>query len=617
MSAITIILFFIYAWGLGYTITKFVRNSEIFLERNIMRIGIGLGLIPFLGVLLSLCRIPLDWKLFFILSLILPLYDLFKLVKNKNYPKLNFKLKKSNIYIIIVLILFFLTLFMYTKGAFSYPWLEDDDPWFHATGMKYISIEKNIFPENDVFMYINPYPPGYDILFGILHQTSPSLNWTMKFFNALIISLGVFFFYFFVKRFIGNEKKALFATFILASIPSYLSHFIWAHSLVVTLFFPAMYCIEMLKEDKKWMYPSILIIASICLVQPTQPIKFAFLFGFYFIIKWISAKKFNFSLLAALFGGYILSAIWWFNHFKPMFLSTSAKQIVESGANYTIFQKVIGIFQKVFPPSSGSATRAYSFNDIVFAKHQNMINNPIGIGIFISLLIVLGLFFVIIKYRKLLDDKNNYLLITSLWAIFTFLGFNAMTFNLPVGLFSFRFWMLFAIPASILAAEGLWFLYILSKRIRIPPLVILVIVIIGVIFTSASQKYSVNTAIWPPGVGWSSYEEVQSYNWLKQNLPVDTGVFTFAENFYVIGFDMFSCEWCFGVKEYQTTAINRTASELNSWLKKEKYSYLVVDGKTLKKFGLDDANNKIKELIDSNLFKPVHQSEGMIILGVV
>ncbi|MBW2981157.1 hypothetical protein KY360_07110 [Candidatus Woesearchaeota archaeon] len=617
MSLTTIVLFFIYTWGLGYSATKFIKNSENFLERNLMRIGIGLGIFPFLGVLINLIRIPLDWRIFLVLSLIMPLLDLFKsdIVKQKKLPIIKLKLTKSNISILVVLLLFSLSLFMYASGAFRYTWLEDDDPWHHATAIKYVATEKDVF--HIKHMYINPYPPGYDLLFGILHQTSLSLYWTMKFFNALIISLGIIFFYFFTKRFIGNGKKALFAAFVLASIPCYLSHFIWAHSLVVTLFFPAMYCIEMLKWDKRWVYPSILVIAGICLIQPTQPIKFAFLFGMYFLVKWISSKKFNPTLLTSLFGGYFVSLIWWFNHWKDMFISrVSETGGAGIGSSVSFFAKTWGTLKRAFPPTSGSATRAYSFNEMIFAKHQNMINNPIGIGLFISLLAIIGLIFVIINYKKLLKDENNYLSITLLWAIFTFLGFNTMTFNLPIGLFSFRFWMLFAIPASILAAEGLWLLYSTGKKYSVPKIVILIIVVSGIIFTSTHQKYSVNTATWPPGLGWGSYEEVQGYVWLRDNLPINTGVFTFTENYFVVGFDMFSCEWCSDIKSYRKTAINNTASELNSWLKGKKYSHLVIDGRTIRKFGINETNTKLGELVSSQLFNPIHQAAGIVVLEV-
>jgi len=195
MSLITIVLFFIYSWGLGFTITSFVKNSENFLERNLMRIGIGLGVFVVLGILLNLFYIPLDWKIFLALSLIYPLFIFFRKIKNFKNPELKLRLKKSNLNIAIVLIIFFFCLYMYAGGSLKYPYLEDEDPWTHSVSTKYISTEKTIdAPKNYYFPYIDPYPPGYDMLMGILHQTSASISWTLKFFNGLIISLGIVFF---------------------------------------------------------------------------------------------------------------------------------------------------------------------------------------------------------------------------------------------------------------------------------------------------------------------------------------------------------------------------------------------------------------------------------------
>lgn len=65
MSFITILLFFIYTWGLGFALTSFVKNSQNFFERNLMRIGIGLGVIPILGVFLILFIFPFIGLFFF------------------------------------------------------------------------------------------------------------------------------------------------------------------------------------------------------------------------------------------------------------------------------------------------------------------------------------------------------------------------------------------------------------------------------------------------------------------------------------------------------------------------------------------------------------------------
>ena len=585
-----------------------------------MRIGIGLGVFPVLGITLGLLRIPLDWRIFLLLSIIIPSYSLFKVFKNKKLTVPNLKLTKYNLVILLLFVIFFVFLFTFNKGAFNYPWLEDDDSWHHALGTKFVAVEKTIFPKNDRFMYIDPYPPNYDLLMGVMHQTNNSVYWTLKFFNVLIISLGLLFFFFFVKEFTGNKNKALFSTFILFSIPCYLSHFIWAHSLVVTLFFPAMYCVEMLKKDKKWIYPSIIAISGIPLTQPSQSVKLFIMLGIYFLVKMITQRKFVLNYVYALAGGYALSLFWWATKWKGMFGVKTAAQTAQSAVTTASGSKIASLLAKImknFRPDRGTATRAYTFNDFFVAKHQNMINNPVGVGVVICLLVVISLIYVLLKYKSMLKQGTDYRLITLIWLIFTFLGVNSMTFNLPVGLFAFRFWMLFAIPVAIICSEGLWFLMGIFKKFGVSKVIVAVLVILGVLFTSAHQKQSVNTATWPPGLGWASYQEVEGYNWLRQNLPVDTPVFTFTENMFVIGYDMYSCEWCEGNKEYRETAINRSGTDLNKWLKTNNYEYLVIDGRTVRKFGVDKVNEKLLELTASNAFRPVYNDMGLVVLQII
>jgi len=74
----------------------------------------------------------------------------------------------------ILLLIFVACVALYCGGPFMYPWLEDTDSWFHAAGIKYIAVEKNLNVSPLMFQYIFPYPPGYDLLLGLIHQTSSS-----------------------------------------------------------------------------------------------------------------------------------------------------------------------------------------------------------------------------------------------------------------------------------------------------------------------------------------------------------------------------------------------------------------------------------------------------------
>ena len=615
MSIITILLFFIYTWGLGTALTLFTKNSDNFLERNIMRAGIGLGIFVVLSVLLNFLHIPLDWKIFLTLSLLGPSYLAYKQYKTKkfSFPKLT----TSNLYIFLVFILFFFTLNMYHTGAFAYPYLEDGDPWGHAIAIKYISLEKTAFepfPGINTFQYIDAYPPGYDILLAILHQTSHYISWTLKFFNSLIISLGIIFFYFFAKELMNNKSKALFATFALAMVPSYLSHFIWAHSLIITLIFPLFYCIRKIKLDKKWIYPSMIIFGSLALIQMTQFVKIFILTLIYLFVISLKEKKLNKQICLIIIGGLLIGAlIWWIPmalKYKGDLLTVGLTQGTKSflGPRW----KDYGI--KYIGPL-GTATRIYTFKDFFIAQHQNMINNPVGVGIVLSSLLLLSLIPLALNWKKLLKDRNDWKLITLLWLLFAFLGIHGGT-RIPVALFSFRFWALFAIFLSLIVTEGLWFLFGLVGKNKILRLIIVIIIITGVWYTSGTQKYSVNTATWPPGGGWGSNQDIKGYAWMKQNLPLNTRVAPMLDAGHLVGMDLFNCVWCKEEKEIYEGSINKSAEEIYNILKKHNYAYAVFDTNYLQKYGFNETEAKINSLLTSNNFHVAYQDTGFIVLGV-
>jgi len=178
--------------------------------------------------------------------------------------------------------------------------------------------------------------------------------------------------------------------------------------------------------------------------------------------------------------------------------------------------------------------------------------------------------------------------------------------------------MLFAIPVSIITAEGTFFIANLLKKYNISKIITFGAVIIGVLLTSGYQKYAVNTSMWPPGATWTSYDEVNGYLWLKE-LPVDTKVFAFTRerSDYIIGFDKFMCVWCKEDMDFQKKAMNESAADLHSWLKGRKYEYITIGGKEAMVFGINKTNEKVNEYVSSGLFQPVHQTQGVVVFKVV
>src|SRR3989344_2038409 len=110
MAFFSILLFFVYTFSLGFTATSFVKNSDNFLERNLMRMGFGLALLPFLGLVLNFLKIPIDWRILLVLSVIYPLYYL---IKHRTKPNFSFRITKTNISIIVMLAIFIANFYVY------------------------------------------------------------------------------------------------------------------------------------------------------------------------------------------------------------------------------------------------------------------------------------------------------------------------------------------------------------------------------------------------------------------------------------------------------------------------------------------------------------------------
>ncbi len=716
MSLLTIILFFVYVKGLGFTLTRFVRESDSFLERHLMRIGFGLSAFIVLGIVLNALHIPLDYRIFLAASLAVPLYCVVFKKSHRSLPKLALKLTVSNLNILALLLIFCVSFFMYESGAFHYPYLEDDDPWGHASAATYVSVVKTTSDSPYLnFQYMDPYPPGYDMMFGILHQTSSSIYWTIKFFNALLISLSLIFFYFFAKEFIGSRSKALFATFVLASVPAYLSHFIWAPALAMAVFFQAMYALEMIKHDKRWWVVAAVCFASVLLSHPTHAVKLASMVGIYVGIRLFSsfvseiettkvvsthrvfpdAEKSwlqqNFNYVRAVVFGAALSLFWWAFKLKAFASLTkggfrggpeAATEAIKSSSN--IVTKILAIIPRALNAEGGTATRAYSFQDFVAAHSANMINNPIGFGTVASLLVFAGLAAVILSFasavprRKLsvpivlllcfvitlfplglnalqivlsiilaafilsllaiYGERSNsekqqhlfWLSVTLGWLLFAYLGVNSKTFSLPVGLFAFRFWMILAVPFAIMAAEGFFALLGAISVFRLDKAVatgvkiaLIVLVVSGVFFTSAKQKYDVNTACWPAGAFWGGsivrepfsgcpvQSELVAYEWLR-TLPPNTRVFTFSNPDQVIAYGSYSCGWCKEDHDMKVRFSNVTAPELYDFMKSNSYEYAVIGGIEARGFGLNQTVRLINDMGASKLFTIASQGEAAV-----
>lgn len=633
---LSVILFFVMNWGFGYSVTFFLKNTESFLERNLIRIGIGMGVIPILGIILNFVHIPLYWWIFLVLSLAMPLFFLIRHINNKtlfNFNSINIsellKIKKSSIYLIIVILMFFSILYVMNKGTFVNPWLEDGDSWGHMGYMRYVELEKTLlYPEGiPMIHYAPPYPPGYDLTLAIFSQSNSSPFWTMKFFNLLIISLATIFIYLFVKEFSKDSSIALFSALILTIIPSFLSHFIWSTVLGIVLFFPALYCVVMLDHDKKWLIPSIIVIASILVTVPVTAFYFGAFLGLYWLGKVIATRKLNLSIIMAGLGSLVLSMFFWLHMFikyglEKVFLhlrlfragSISYKKIIDLHGTGAVMRNPDG--SVMMNPDGTVATLKYHFNDFFVAPKQNMINNPTGIGVLLTILVIIGiiyLFYKIIAKRKELKQffiENSWLVISFIWFIFALLSVlgEYFPYRMP---YPFRAWSYLAIPVAIIGSFGYIALARLSRKIKLPVIIMLLIVFIGLLLTSGYQKYTVNTSIWSSEnfYGPNAFEEVKPFLWMKDNLQKDTKVLSYCGDWLdVLGFDKLQEGWLPEIGNFNKDVINMSVEDVASFMSKYEYSYLIVDVQCLKNYNITFTNERLQDIATSGKFEIVYNS---------
>jgi len=602
---------------LGFSVLYFIKEQTGWFEKHIMRVGVGLGIFPVLAALFTITRVSLDWKVFLAVSAVIPLYALFKHRKQLKFPALPSSFKMSHLVALLVIVIFAFTFFMYHTGSFSYPYYEDGDPYKHAGAVKYIDLQKTALEPlegEQIFHYLDSYPVAYDVLLALPYGINQDLMWNMKFFNSLILALGMFFMYFFVLKLTDSRKRALFSTFALAMIPGYLGHFIWAHALIVTLIPVVFYCLLKLKENPHWKIAALPVIGGAFLVQATQGFKLLIMIVIFSVLVTLFDRKLWKRYAVSLVGGGILSGlVWW----GPMYLKYGGFKAMVAAMGTSIAGVSRGATETGFTLKfAGTADRFFTFSDFFYAQSVNMINNPIGIGVVLCLLMGLAILFLLMQGKKLLEPKNQWKIIAFSLLLFTFLGLEGAV--LPVQLWSFRFWAPFSIFFAVCVSEGAFGVLTLLRKKPILKGIFILLIVGGIWMTSGTQKYDHNTNPgWPTAGEYRQYGNLEGWLWIKDQ-PADTRVFYACRQkkggaVSVMGLGAYSCAWCADEIEFKKDLVNRTPEDIHEFLLQKDYKYLFIDGNcAVKDFDQNSTNALAQSLGESALFDIAHQSAGSV-----
>lgn len=630
MQLASVFWFFTVLWGIGASATRVLRLDlgVGFIEGFFANTGFGLALFPILSVIMNFMGIPLNWFVYLMFALCVPFaYAARSLKKYSTKGLRGFSRSLKNeldkafdswdgvrflASVLFASILFYVLVF----GAFRYAWLEDGDPWEHASSAKYVSLFNTYSVPADMYVahYLEPYPPAYATLMGVTHQLNSRVSWTLKFFNSLIICLGIVFFYIFVKKLSGSSQLAFYSSFFLAVANSYSSHFIWAQAYNVAIFYPAFYAFESLKDDRKWFFMAFPISASVLLVQATTGVMFGVFFFLYFIVKSLSERKLQkLVLFAGLIGFMLALSFYW----APMYAKFGFLNIYSK--NVAANPSAGDISLSFLKPNEGdSFNRVYSFHEFVHAADPTHIPQPTGLGeVYFGLLLFSVLF--LVSTRK----KEKYMVIVLCWFFLALIALESAA--LPFTLRSTRNWTYIAVFSAILCGSGLMIISAHMKDYPLSRAMIILFIIVGVFATSGVTKYNVQTSIWPMGGKWISDSQFRTYLNLK-SLPPNTPVYSacFSDDF-VIGFDKMAKPWDRELVNLRETNLPYvSASELYSLLADHGFEYLIYgpacDDKCQDKheasmciLGWDNLKD---ELAASELFEIVHLGDDSIVYKI-
>jgi hypothetical protein len=574
----SIIFFSTVVLGLGYSLIEVLKiKKQNNLERGFLYLAAGLGALPILIIFLNLIRIPLRWEIFLFIGLVVPIINLISRKKTKKL--FSYSLEKNKYFWAIIILTIFM-FSMYVYGSFIYPYLEDYDPYVHAVGVEYVSqnhtFSLSFDPTTFRRTYLEPYPPAYDALLGVAHQLNNSMTWTLKFFNSLIITLTVPLFYLFSLSIFKKKKKAVAGTAIIFAMP-FMGHFIWAQSLVIPLFFCCFYFLMSAKENKNFLYLSIVSLASIYVTQPSAAFIFTIMLLLYWTVSLFYRQNTSFLkkgdndlIITGLGGGLLALAFYWL----PIYFKYG----------YIYLFKGIGMFHGLFAVNAetlltdASSGDKYDLLDYFFSVSQMGILQAPGWGPVVFLLVVVFIVITSIRPKKL--NKNYLLIVMLVWLIFGILG--TLGNSLPIRLFPNRFWVFLAIPTAILATEGLFLLLGCLKNKKDLKFHLVTFVALGVFCTSFLPFLNVQTLWWPGGIIWDDWKDLRSHLWIKDNIPQDSRVFNVCSTqrkvvAYNMESEVLNNEIITFQQEMQSKEKKVVVGELRFLIDKYKYDYILLD----------------------------------------
>ncbi len=625
---IVITLFLIISFGLGSVSFFAGWDEESFSEKLLINLALGIAAIPVLGVLFNVLQVPIDHRYFLLLASLSAIAGIY--FSRKNFLPDISVFEEIDFRDLLLIFLFGLSLFMYLKGSFSYSWFESSDPWLFASATKLIEIERT-YTAPIRFSVSQPYPQGMQIFIAIFNQINGAMNENMKFFFSFLPAFSLVPFYFLAKKVFSSKTTALVSTFILASQPAWMTHYIFTLNFAVIQVPLLLYTLKRAEKNKNWAWLSAMVFACVWLTHFYSAFVISLLFFIWYLARLLSTNSLSKPYIKAALGGFAFSLLFWipslrrfpsrpggmghveraakflFSHpaglaialiilisglilyFTSDKWTQPVKNIFSSPEGNTIKLVLVSValasimavllYPRQFMDVLGSGSMEHDFGHFFLLRYQpNLIQNPFGAGPLVTILAIAGFIFALTKLRGFFSPERFDRVWIMFFTIFTFLG--VMSARFSINLMPFRMWHYFALSISLLSADFLKNA-VFTKISKNKHLILQVVIILALAPTFYIHKYRLNSRPWNENyVGMQDGRD--TWEWVRDNLPRGSTVYAFgiSQNIPIV-YNMLSYKWDEEVRDYPVNDIFDDPQNNYQFFKEKSYEYVVIDKSTL------------------------------------
>jgi hypothetical protein len=426
-------------------------------HRWLLRLVLGLGLLPLLLVLLfEVCRLPARP----IVAAVVGAMGLVLAVVQERRWRPRAEATAVDLLLPVLAAGLFLAALSGLLGQLGFEGL---DPWRHAFGATWVAdtgLLRQPDPGFPLIHYVDAYPPLFDVLLalpvGLLGVTGPAVKGVA----ALLVGIAPLAVWLLARALWDDERRAVAAALIYALLPSAVPRHLWGHSLAVIMVIVGLAAAVELRRDRRWWMVVAVAFGCALLAAPSQGLKGLTLLLATIVLATASDRRWLVRLLAGTAAAGVVAGLWLLPAglrygFHPLQL-TRQMQPPELRRSDDPLTALAPDEQAPLPWVAKEHDRIGIREAVLLRPHRFLTRLsddmrfsliiPTGLGLPLLALCALGL----VPHRR--GSPCLARRAAAIWLALAAL----LTFGAPLGVvfFAWRSWLLLAVCAALLAADG-------------------------------------------------------------------------------------------------------------------------------------------------------------------